>query len=88
MNLADYMANPRGYVVKRYLFEVLQQKYSLHEEIIDRIGATLITNGDIEAFNRLIAEVYSIAYQKCVNDHKEQLIKLGLQVNIVAETKT
>jgi len=82
MNIADYANNMRTYVVKKYLFEMLQDRYGKNEPIIERIASMLPLEKDLEAFNKLMADVYEKAYHKCVADHKEQLAKLGFKVNI------
>lgn len=69
------------------MFDILQDRYSQNEQIIERIGIGLATESDTMAFFNLIRDVYEVAFTKCVNEQKEQLAKLGYQVKIVAETK-
>ena len=83
MRWVDYFSNIRGHYIKKTLFDVLNERYSQNEQIIDRLGVTLMTEGDIKGFMKLIGDVYEIAYMKAVNDHKEQLQKAGLVARIV-----
>lgn len=84
MSWIDYFANARGHYVKKALFDVLNERYSQNEQIIDRLGVTLMTESDIKGFMKLIGDVYELAYMKAVDDHKEQLQKAGLVARIVS----
>lgn len=64
------------------MFDLMQEKYPKNEEIIERIGASLTTEKDIKDFLGLVTDLYEMAYLKAVNDHREQLTKLGLVANI------
>jgi len=81
----QHMTNPKVFVIKKYMFEILQQKFQEHEQIVERMANSLITEKDFEGFNKLVASIYETGYMKAVNDHKEQLAKLGLKVNVVPE---
>ena len=60
----------------------------LFENIIERIGASLVTDGDSKAFFKLVADLYEMGYLKSVNDHREQLVKLGFIATVVPENKS
>lgn len=79
----DYMSNPRGHYLKKTMFEVLQERYAQNEQIIERMGVTLLTEDDLSAFMKMVGDIYEMAYLKAVNDHKEQLQKAGLVARIV-----
>jgi hypothetical protein len=83
-NWLDYMSNPRGHYLKRTMFEVLKDRYAKNEQIIERMGVTLLTEGDLESFMKMVGDIYEIAYLKAVDDHKEQLQKAGLVAKIVS----
>ena len=84
MSWIDYFSNIRGYYIKKAMFDVLKDRYAVNEQIIDRLGVTLMTESDINGFMKLIGDVYELAYMKAVEDHKEQLQKAGVQVRIVS----
>ena len=75
-------ANPRNQAVKKYMSEILKQKFSESDEIIDRILSSLTTDKDIQQFATMIGHVYQVAYSQAVDDHREQLEKLGLKTQI------
>jgi len=79
------MANPQTFAIKKYMAEILKDKYPTHEVIIERIAVILATARDYEAFGKLIGDLYETAYLKAVNDHKDALAKVGLKVSVVPE---
>jgi hypothetical protein len=79
----DYFTNPRGHYLKKTMFDVLKERYAQNEQIIERMGVTLLTESDLNAFIKMIGDVYEIAYMRAVNDHREQLQKAGLVARIV-----
>ena len=76
------MSNPQGYVVKQYMANLLKEKLPPHQEILERLAATLITHNDLEAFGKLISEIYQMGYIKALKDHEEALNKLGYKVSL------
>ena len=84
----DYMSNPRGHYLKKTMFEVLQERYAQNEQIIERMGVTLLTENDLTAFRKMVGDIYEMAYLKAVNDHREQLQKAGLVARIVSPGKS
>jgi hypothetical protein len=87
-NWIDYFNNPRSHLLKKTMYEVLIDRYGKNEQIIDRLGATLVTENDVKSFMVLISDIYEIAYLKAVQDHRSQLEKLGLSARIVPQEKT
>jgi len=87
MNWMQYLANPQAVAIKKYMYEILQDKYGEHDQLIERVSHSLTTGKDVEGFGKLIAAVYESGYFKAVNDHRETLTKMGLKVNVVPEVK-
>lgn len=79
----DYFSNPRGHFIKKTMFDILQERYAQNEPIIERLGASLQTESDMNHFFKMVGDIYEMAYMKAVNDHKEQLKKAGLAARIV-----
>jgi hypothetical protein len=86
-NFIRYMANPRGFTLKKWFYDLLGLDSAAHDAIIDRVAAALTTDKDLEDFGKLISQVYERGYKKAVNDHKEQMEKLGLKVHLTSEPK-
>ena len=87
MSWIDYLSNARSYTVKKTLFEVLQSRYSQNEKIIERLSVTLATENDLKDFMKFVADIYEVAYMKCVEDHRQQLEKAGIVAKIVPHSK-
>jgi len=82
--MLDLLKDNRNIYFKKYIFEILQSKYSKNEKIVDRILFNL-TDNDLKEFSALVADIYESAYLKCVEDHKVSLEKAGYKVNIVSQ---
>ena len=68
------------------MFEILKEKYPKHEILLERIGSALQTDKDLKEFFSLIIDVYEVGFMKAVDEHKEQLQKLGLGVKITSRS--
>lgn len=85
MSWIDSFFNARSNYLKKAIFEIMQERFMKHENIIERITSNLQTEGDHNAFLKLIAEIYETGYVKAVKDHQQQLQKLGLVATIKKE---
>lgn len=84
----DYFSNPRGHYLKKTMFDVLKERYAQNEQIVDRISVSLLTEADMNAFLKMVGDIYEMAYMKAVNDHREQLQKAGLVARVVPSEKS
>jgi hypothetical protein len=84
--MMKYMANPKAYTIKKWLSELLKEKYPPHDNIAERVSTAIVTDKDLDDFGKLITTIFEVAYLKAVYDHKEQLDKLGVKVEIVPES--
>ena len=69
--------------LKVYMSEILKNRYSKHEPILERIGPGLSLDRDVQSFVELIVEIYEIGYLKAVTDYEKEINKLGYNVKIV-----
>jgi dsRNA-specific ribonuclease len=81
-NWLEYLQNPKGLILKKFMAQVLIQKYSSYDDLLTRVGVSLITEKDLNLFAKMVNDIYELGYIKAVGDYKEQLTKLGVQVNI------
>lgn len=79
------LQNLHSSAIKKYLFEILRDRYVKNEKFIDRLASTITTNEDYESLGALVADVFETGFMKAVNEYKDQLAKVGLKVNIVPE---
>lgn len=84
----DYLGNPRGHAFKKAMFEILKERYSNNETIIDRLSVALQTESDMNQFLKMVADIYEKAYIKAVDDQREQLEKIGLSARIIPSQMT
>lgn len=73
------------YVTKKYVYELLQEKYGDNENILERVSHYLATEQDVRDFVKMLVDCYDKGYTKAINDYKEKLKELGYAVQIVAE---
>lgn len=81
----DFLQNQRNHYIKKNIFEVLKERFSRNENILDRILYYMATEQDVKDLNQLIADIYEVAYIKCVEEHKKKFEDLGYSVKIVAD---
>ncbi len=85
MSFEQFLTNPKAHVVKKYMAELLKEEYYPNAEIIERISSCLLTEKDMKSFGNFVAAIYSVAYSKCVQDHKVKLEELGISTIVRAE---
>jgi len=68
--------------VKKYLYEMLKEKYTNHQQIIERITSTIVTEKDVKDFGDFIATLYETAYMRAVNEYKGIIEKMGYTIGV------
>ena len=81
------MQNPQAFAIKKYLFDMLKERYSRSADYIERLASGVTTKGDYEALGSLMADVYEAGFLRAVDQYKEQLAKMGMKVNVVPESR-
>ncbi len=81
-NWLNFMSNPMAHHIKRSMFELLKERYGKHEQIVERVGHTLITENDMKNFLAMIIDVYELGFMRAIDEQKDKLAKLGLGVRI------
>ena len=85
MNFSEQLMNPRKHAIRKWLSEILKDRYTKHDSLVDRIGHHLVTNKDMEDFTKLVADLFEVGYLKCLNDYKDKLKVHGLNVKIATD---
>lgn len=80
-----FMQNPQAFAVRKYLFEMLKERYSRNADYIERLSAGVTTKADYEALGSLMADVYEAGFVRAVDQYKEQLARMGMKVSVVPE---
>lgn len=76
------LRNPAVLIMKKYLADILKERFPKHVEIIERIGLAMQTDKDIDSLGKLVADLYEVGYYKAVNDYQAQLANLGYNIKI------
>lgn len=84
-NWFEYIRNPHSYTVKKYLFDILKERYEKHDPYINRLVSNMLTQEDVEGFGKLVVDLFEAGFMKAYRESREQLKKLGYDVGIKAE---
>jgi hypothetical protein len=79
--------NPQSMAIKKYLFELLKERYGRNERFIERFANTIGTKEDYDGLGSLITDIYETGFLKAVNEYKDQFTRLGMNVSVVPEEK-
>ena len=81
-NFLKYMSNPRTFTLKKWFSGILQEKFGQHEVIIERVSSSIVTEADLEAFGKLMGDLFETGYMKAVNDYRDELEKIGIKISV------
>ena len=84
-NFLKYASNPKAFTVKKWLHQILENKYHNYESLAERVSTSLVTDKDLEEFGKLLADLYEAGFLKAMNQYKEQMDNLGIKVKIMSE---
>lgn len=76
------ITNTRLFVIRKWLFELVKEKFANHEEIAERISQAVATDRDLQAFGKLIGDIYEAGFMKAINDYREEFRRMGLDITI------
>lgn len=82
-----FSQNPQSFAVKKYLSEILKDRYGKNADCVERLAAGVSTRADYESLGTLVADIYEAGFLRAVDQYKEQLAKVGMRVNVVAEER-
>lgn len=79
------MRSPHAGAVKKYMYDLLQDRYPKHEKFIDRMIEWMQTNEDVEGWSALAVDLFELGFLKAVKEYREQVEKMGYSVNVVPQ---
>jgi hypothetical protein len=82
-NFMKYASNPKGFTIKKWLAELLENKYTPFDDLIERIGMSLVTDNDLQSFGKLVTTIYESGYLRAMNQCKKNLDDMGIKVKVV-----
>jgi hypothetical protein len=86
MHWLQYLANPHGFAIKKYLYEILGSRYQKNDIFIERLCAILSTKDDVEKFGTLMRDLFESGFHKAIERYRVQLEKLGYDITITHES--
>ena len=84
-NWSQFMQNPKGTVLKKFMSQVMGNKVNPYDEVLVRLSTVLITDNDIKVFGEMINDVLVIGYRKAVEDYQTQLNAMGIEVSLISK---
>jgi hypothetical protein len=82
MNLLGIFQNQKSVAIRKFVQDLLGDKYNPYDDFLDRIAYHLVTENDITTFGKMISDIYRQGYMKAVGDYKDQLDKYGIEVKV------
>jgi hypothetical protein len=82
---AQMMQNPRGIALKKFMSQVMGAKAGIYDDLITRLGSSIVTDNDLKVFGEMMNDILGIGYRKAVDDYREQLNKLGIEVSLLSK---
>ena len=82
----EHLSNPYNKGIKKISFDLLKERFINHEKTIDHISKNITNNKEYEDLGKFLLEFYEAGFFKAVEDHKQELKKLGYKVTL-KETK-
>jgi len=83
-DMMNMLAGQQTHALKKYIFDMIPEKYHEHDEILTRSTANLVTQKDIEEFAKFVAVVFESGYLKAAEQYKENMENLGYKLDVVA----
>lgn len=81
------MNNPQAVAIRKYLFDILKERYGKNSSYIERLASSVITKEDYESLGVLVADLYEAGFMRAMDQYKEQLAKVGMKVSVVPEAR-
>lgn len=85
--MLPFAHNPQAVAIKKYLFEILRERYARSSGYIDRLALGTMTREDYESLGALVADIYESGFMRAVDQYKSQMARLGMKVEVVPEGK-
>lgn len=81
-NLSQILQNPKTMVLRKFMVEVLGTKVENYEDLLTRVGFSLITENDLKTFALLVNDILEIGYRRAIEDYRKQLNEMGIEVSM------
>ncbi len=79
---SQLMQNPKATVLKKFLAQIIPDKLHTYDDLMTRLGATLVTDSDIRIFADLLNDVLVSGYLRALEDYRNEFKRLGLNTSL------
>jgi hypothetical protein len=80
---SQMMQNPKNLALKKFMVQVMGNKANPYDDLFTRLGTSLVTDNDLKVFGEMVNDILGIGYRKAIEDYRDQLKKLGLEVSLI-----
>jgi len=81
-NLSQILQNPKTMVLRKFMLQVLANKVENYDELLTRVGISLVTENDLKMFALMVNDILEVGYRRAVEDYKKQLSEMGIEVSM------
>jgi hypothetical protein len=67
------------------MIQVMGNKAAPYDDLFTRLGTSLVTENDLKVFGDMVNDILGIGYRKAVEDYRDQLKKLGIEVSLISK---
>lgn len=67
---------------KKFCVDLLQERYTTHEGVVNKLSKTIETDEDYVALANLISELYESGYVRSVEDHQKVLKQHNINIHL------
>jgi len=82
------MSNPRSFTLKKWFAGILQERFPRHENTVERVATAIVTEADLEAFGKLMGDLFEVGYMKAVNDYRDEFERMGVKITIGTKSES
>ena len=76
------LGNLHATAVKKYLQEILKERYVRHQDIAERLAAAIVTQRDLQEFGNLVSDVYEVGFLRAVDEYRRLLKDAGMSGDV------
>jgi hypothetical protein len=81
-NINQILQNPKTMILRKFMTQVLGNDVENYDDLLTRIGFSLITESDMSTFATMVNKIIEVGYLKAVDDYKKQLSEMGIEVSM------
>lgn len=82
---SQMMQNPKNLALKKFMLQVMGDRVGPYDDLLTRLGTSLVTDNDLKVFGEMVNDILGIGYRKAIDDYREQLNKLGINVSLISK---